>query len=248
MPNLYLCHIQLLLRVKLKRMLGPFAHITWISMCLQADVAEAAAAEEDLLDDTLGADNAGAEGAGDGDVLLVAEGSVGGGAAVADSASAAPVPAVAPGLMPPPPAPPVPPPPSASSRGGERGDAQFVVRHPNGWIAYYPLDQRFQATCGVCPPKPSGAKCRLTRTAHASASRPAQGRPLGLMWAWLDHGPTVSATGFDHTDRYFVRLSFPKDVREAARETCHGQPLGAQLQSCERPRRDGEGPEPDANA
>ena len=75
-----------------------------------------------------------------------------------------------------------------------RGDAILKVyfpheNHENSKIAVYE-DGRFQATCRPRSDKDKDERCRLTRTSAAPENpeeAPAQGRPLGLLSAWLLH-------------------------------------------------------------
>lgn len=97
-----------------------------------------------------------------------------------------------------------------------------------GFIAYYDKGKRFQATCT----QQGHVRCRLTRTSNESASRGAQGRPVGLMAAWLGHkcGPD------EHRNPFLVH-SFGHGDRLAARRLLRQAPGGDALQACERVRR-----------
>jgi hypothetical protein len=65
-----------------------------------------------------------------------------------------------------------------------RGKAVYTVKLPFGSIRYYKSTRTLVATCDK-----HGPKCRLTRSTKASFSKanPGQGRPFGLLVAWLEH-------------------------------------------------------------
>ena len=101
---------------------------------------------------------------------------------------------------------------------------------------------RFQATCGN--PAHQGDLCRLTRTSAPSARggqrAGPQGRPLGLLAAWLAAAPTA-ATAEDHKAAVaFLDI----EERRSAREELMKLPSGRSLAELERPQRTGESPEP----
>lgn len=86
--------------------------------------------------------------------------------------------------------PPAPPPelvplPAAEARTGRRGADSRNVRLdvPGGYLAYYAGPKTFYAVCKHN--HSAGADCRLTRTSRGSVKREANGRPLGLLFAWL---------------------------------------------------------------
>lgn len=95
----------------------------------------------------------------------------------------------------------------------------------------------FEATC-----KNRGhGRCVLTRTAHASARSLADGRPLGLLYAWLcadhcDSQPQHLARG--------VFLETDAEARLAARQALQAFLAAAPLFAKERPLREGEAIEP----
>ena len=95
------------------------------------------------------------------------------------------------------PPPPPPPPPRRAAAGADvgRGRADMVMGLHGGQIAFYANKHIFQATCG------NGAhgRCVLTRSA-AGGSRAAQGRPLGLLSAWLELGNNTASKD-QHWDR-----------------------------------------------
>lgn len=130
------------------------------------------------------------------------------------------------------------------------GSAQVTVFLAHGKLSYYPHDQRFEAVCRRHQAAPdvatgsSGVLCRLTRTGRANARRPAQGRPCGLMMAWL-HVAAEVADRTCHCDAFFVG-SISREARRAARAMLSELPNGALLLQCERALRAGEDSEPDA--
>lgn len=76
---------------------------------------------------------------------------------------------------------------ASSAEGNEArkmGEAEVIFLVPGGHIAYYKKGDRFYGYCDV----PSHGKlCRIERTARAGR-RKGQGRPLGLIMAWLACG------------------------------------------------------------
>ncbi len=86
---------------------------------------------------------------------------------------------------------PLPPPPLPAEGARPRGKGFCTARLYDGQITFYPYKDgsgngRFEAVCGN--EAQHGPRCRLTRTSAPSAragTRAAQGRPLGLMGAWL---------------------------------------------------------------
>jgi len=77
----------------------------------------------------------------------------------------------------------------------------------NGYIVYYASHNDFYAVCS------HGSRCRMTRTRLASGTRPNQGRPLGLLAAWLLKPQADKAS---HTLRW--NKVFAYDERVAARQ------------------------------
>lgn len=126
-----------------------------------------------------------------------------------------------------------------------RAPALSSVNFCGGVIAAYPDKSnptrgRFQATCG----NPlHGPRCRLTRAMHGSVRKQnsAQGRPLGLMAAWL----LVAHLAEDAIDHDAMIPLLTQDQRAAAREDIKELPGGIELFSAERIRLEGEGEEPE---
>lgn len=120
------------------------------------------------------------------------------------------------------------------------------VTLPNGGTTnYYLSTKSFQANC-MCDAHGPQNTCRLTRTqkASASASQQAQGRPLGFMASWLleaGHFPTAN----DHKGAWGLQLAAAKERRVAARAVLRTCAAFEALAMRERPRREGEGSEPE---
>jgi hypothetical protein len=87
-------------------------------------------------------------------------------------------------------------------------------------------------------------RCRLTRVLHASSlpSRRAQGRPLGLMAAWLEAAP-LATSAEEHKE---LAKSLEKVERREARASLRERPGAAALFALERGQRDSSDSEPDA--
>lgn len=117
----------------------------------------------------------------------------------------------------------------------------------HGRIAYYeyPVSGRkiFQATCGNKAHK----GCQKTRSAKEDAAKPAQGRPLGFLVAWLLQSDDWETKG----GHFLVDVAQPglapnQDARSVARAIAHIDFVGfADLEEKERDPRDGEDVEPE---
>lgn len=92
-------------------------------------------------------------------------------------------------------------------------------------------------------------RCRLTRTCVASEDNPAQGRPLGLMAAWLlwEHVEFEPADREEHGNIFSV-LSLSAQSRRTARDKLKTMEFADSLFKHERERRLGEPEEPDGFA
>ena len=99
-------------------------------------------------------------------------------------------------VAPPPPAPdaaaaePVPPPPPPlAGPGAERGDRmrhiQYDVDARGDGQSFLKLDTKLNILAAHCRHPDHGNKCRMNKTLKARASKPAQGRPIGFLIAWL---------------------------------------------------------------
>lgn len=136
--------------------------------------------------------------------------------------------------------------PAPQPHGGQgRGLGLHIVELHGGFITYYPettkSKARFQANCG----NPAHGRCRLTRAAvghQRGGQRQAQGRPLGLMAAWLAAGISGMCSSKEDHDACIVFLHL--EERAASRQELLLSPNGAALASCERERRRGEPEEP----
>lgn len=128
-----------------------------------------------------------------------------------------------------------------------RDGAPMVVYLPEGRIAYYSHDQRFEATCTIQQVRrPDGGvdMCKLTRTSRPSERRRGQGRPLGLALAWLSAAHQHSDKE-SHGERFWISTCVTKEERVAARRRLKTVENGCQLLECERPPHPGEDSEPD---
>ena len=141
-------------------------------------------------------------------------------------------------IAPPPPAP-------ISAHGSEadpRGHSEVSVFTKFGKISFYPSDNRFECRCRH---HQVGAKhCVLTRTKKENVGRPAQGRPLGLMMAWLE-SCELYETKADHGNKLWIQVELTQEVRLRARLELRKLLNGPVLESMERQLRAGEAEEPE---
>lgn len=127
------------------------------------------------------------------------------------------------------------------------GPPPVVVYLPEGRLAYYAHDQRFEATCRIHQARRRDGSfnmCKLTRTSKPSERRSGQGRPLGLAMAWLG-AANCHETKESHNDRFWMSTCLGKEERRAARQRLNSVENGRSLFDCERPQRPGEDSEPD---
>ena len=162
-------------------------------------------------------------------------------------AAASSMPAALPADMAPPLPPPATPPASrAGSARGDRREAEVVVHFPMlGKISFYRGSGNFEC---VCLRENHNGGCRLTRTSKPScrAGREGQGRPLGLMAAWLLCDLEIGSRA-EHTNPFLVLGVISKEKRVEGRRRLRALPSGAALEACERPLRDDEpGSEPES--
>lgn len=132
---------------------------------------------------------------------------------------------------------------AAAAHPLEKNKADEVVAVAGGVIRFYKKTKRFTAEC-ACHSDP---KCILTRASESKLIG-AKGRPLGLFVAWLKmahDSPAMSREEHwekflwpDHAARLEARMYLRNHVAGGAR-------LEAE---CERPRREGEGEEPEGFA
>jgi hypothetical protein len=116
-----------------------------------------------------------------------------------------------------------------------RGHADNMVILDGGSIAWHQTTLRFEARCDK-----HGDRCRLTRSSEPSKRAGAifQGRPLGLLGAWLAAG--------HHCNSKDEHVAFHSlDERQAAREIIKLNINGHAMLAREREKRDGEDSEPD---
>lgn len=92
-----------------------------------------------------------------------------------------------------------------------RGDRMVVLLVPGGKIHYYPKGNFMTAEC-ACP---SHGKCVLTRSCKSGGDR-FQGRPLGLLLAWLKKGLLLYGGA---KEEHWDPLTWPSfEERSAARD------------------------------
>jgi hypothetical protein len=111
----------------------------------------------------------------------------------------------------------------------------------HGTISFY-IDGRFEAVCRHPAHLPKN-RCRLTRTSVGSGDSEAQGRPLGLMAAWLLASSDFASKEEHNNPFALFILDFP--ARERARQRLRHLPGAAQLLDAERVPSPNEGPEPE---
>ena len=121
---------------------------------------------------------------------------------------------------------------------GSKVAAQTYVIVPGGRITYYENKKSFEAKCQN---PEHGETCKLTRTAVGSdrSNRTAQGRPLGLLCAWLADNKQSSKSS------HWINRYFTQSVRKQHRDVLSTRPGAADILSKERARRAGEDSEPD---
>ena len=116
----------------------------------------------------------------------------------------------------------------------ERRKADIMMHLPEGGsIHYYQKGNRMVAFCPRCE-----NDCRRRRTLNYTAERPHQGRPLGMLLAWLIDAKNCASRA-EHQ-----QLCLPSRAqRQHARDTCRRLPQYVDLASKERQLRDGEAEE-----
>jgi len=191
-----------------------------------------------VLDSASGSDDDGSQGGaetpslgdGGGETPVLGDGGAELAADAEDIAAVGAPPPVAVEEPPPPPPPPPPDPPAPAARAvavGGRGLPDETVFAPSGGcIKYYIQSSSFVAECSR-----HHGRCRLTRTSNASTCKRAQGRPLGLMAAWLaDH---MVQNREDHCNTLYVAMAYSHELRLQKRLELVGR---ARLEAFERPR------------
>lgn len=122
---------------------------------------------------------------------------------------------------------------------------QVTVEMDIGSITYYTHDRRFQATCPCGDHEVRGMACRLTRYEKGNTVNLAKGRPIGLHTAWLELQQELQfASGSEHTHPFVVAI-LGKTLRIEGPDSFSTYPHANVLLCRERPRRVGEGVEPD---
>jgi len=156
-------------------------------------------------------------------------------------------------VVPPPPPAPLPPVPLSAARAsaagsqagdfGPREEAEATVSFAEGKITFYRKGTRFQAQCFL-----HGPSCRLSRTGKPPAvgsSRRGQGRPVGLMSAWLQIGAQPELTDkVDHCATLLV-VGITRAQRVEGRNRVRTATGGLATMQGERPKAEGEDSEPD---
>lgn len=110
-----------------------------------------------------------------------------------------------------------------------------------GMLSWYKGSNDFVVTCS-CQDHSGGPKCKKTRTGNKSkieGRRPAQGRPLGHLMAWLEKQHDFATQG--------LHLKYDPDLpsRQGFRARLQEIPGSAFFFARERRPRDGEGVEPE---
>ena len=111
----------------------------------------------------------------------------------------------------------------------------------SGVIRLYKSQGVFEATCSG----DNHTRCRLTRMRHGNPAFPDQGRPLGLLAAWLLCGDIgIASNEVEHHDDLVFAL-FDFDERVRCRALLHIRANSNVLFNAERAQRDDEpNPEP----
>ena len=109
-----------------------------------------------------------------------------------------------------------------------------------GSLKWGEADRLIAAHC-LCPAH--GKLCRVNRTINESERVPGRGRPIGFLTVWIWRGPEHP----DHASHHALSRgsSITLAERQRARAWAEAQPDLAPLLLCERPRRTGEGSEPE---
>lgn len=120
--------------------------------------------------------------------------------------------------------------------------SEVVVVTKWGKITFYPHDSRFEAVCRFHQEAGDSRRCRLTRLATKNRSRKAQGRPLGLMLAWLEDAECRPGSRSEHVLPMHVGTSYSYDKRRYYRNLLKNMDNGPLLLEKERP----QGEDPDS--
>ena len=139
------------------------------------------------------------------------------------------------------------PPPDPIDAAAASGHAALAVVQVGPHSISFYRDGRFEAVCRR-EHHESIHRCRLTRTSFGSDDTPEQGRPLGLLMAWLIWHEDVGVAEPSDRDEHlciFNIFALRHDVRVRAREALATIDGGVLLLSKERRRRPGEPDEPE---
>ena len=129
--------------------------------------------------------------------------------------------------------------PAAARVYRDDADRFFLELPQGGRIVYYAHRNEFYAECPLRV-HGHGQLCRRARTSNANHRRPAQGRPLGTLMAWLELSLEYE-TGDDHKTIFACTLQ----QRRAAREALKLIPGSQTLLAAERDKFPGEDSEPE---
>ena len=126
----------------------------------------------------------------------------------------------------------------------DRGTADATVELPGGIgsIAYDARYKKFQATCRC---RDHGYSCKLSRTSQPSRAIVGQGRPIGLMGAWLTVELVEMCSDHEAHISPFALAVLSVEKRRVARRLIMSLPGGPLLCSYERDLADGEPDEPE---
>ena len=106
-------------------------------------------------------------------------------------------------------------------------DLVYVLPSGKGQIKWYPATQHLCAECK----NPLHRRCFTKRTVRPSDTVPGQGRPFGLLLAWLEHCPP----DIDRHDHVWEFLPTPKQRKDC--RTAHTCAASEEIRRKERPRR-----------
>lgn len=115
---------------------------------------------------------------------------------------------------------------------GARNAPEIIFRVPRGEIRYYARIRRFAAWCHN---EAHGRRCRREKVAYEGRGG-GQGRPLGLLMAWLARGDD-HATSRDHMD---LELLIDFESRQIGRQALQAMEGSEAMLAKERPMRNGE--------
>lgn len=151
-----------------------------------------------------------------------------------------------------------PPPPPRDAEDGGASQQEGAARNPVtsevvlvtrwGKVTHYGHDGRFEAVCRYHQSEDGRIKCRLTRTSKANARRRAQGRPVGLLVAWLEDTAHRPQTKREHVSALHVNTAYSRECRKSYRNMVKTMTNGMLLLSKERERGADSDSEPEAVA